>query len=206
MSGEPRSLHDGIMRVDRSHVPALSTMLARSFTNEPLVTWIIPDTDHRVPFLARMFQLTLEQYLPAEHVFAFPDCSAVVIASPPGASLLSDADAFEDLRLSLPEAAQQRLASVNTALRRVRPETEHYYFAFVGVEPGRHQQGAGGVLVRRCLATPEASGAMAYAEAGNPQGMALMVHNGFGQAHPPASVGPHGIVYLVRHPHGLDEA
>jgi hypothetical protein len=62
------------------------------------------------------------------------------------------------------------------------------------------------VLVRRCLATPEAASTMSYAEAGNPHGMALMVRNGFEQARPPVSVGPHGIVFLTRHPSGLGEA
>ena len=206
MSLESRASHDGVMRVERSHVPPLSAMLTRAFTDEPLVKWIIPDADRRVPFLARLFRLTLDQYLPAGHVFAFTDCSGVAIASPPGASLPGDADAFEDLRVSLPEADQGRLAQVNTALRQVRPLTEHYYFAFVGVEPDHHHRGAGGILVRRCLATPEASSATAYAEAGNPLGKALMERNGFGQAHPPVSVGPHGIAFLVRHPAGLGEA
>jgi hypothetical protein len=206
MSFEPRLPHDATMRVEKSHVPALSAMLTRAFTDEPLVTWIIPEIDRRVPFLARLFHLTLDQYLPAGHVFAFPDCSGVAIASPPGASLPGDADAFEDLRVSLPMAAQERLAAVNAALRQARPVAEHYYFAFVGVEPGQHHQGAGGILVRRCLATPEASSALSYAEAGNPLGMALMVRNGFEQARPPAPVGPHGLVFLMRNPPGVGDS
>lgn len=206
MSFESRTSHDDVMRVERSHVPALSAMLARAFIDEPLVKWIIPDADRRAPFLGRLFHLTLDQYLSAGHVFAFRDCSGVAIASPPGASLPGDADAFEDLRVSLPRADQDRLAEVNTALRQARPATEHYYFAFVGVDPDHHHRGAGGVLVRRCLATPEASSSMAYAEAGNPLGKALMVRNGFGEARPSVSVGPHGLAFLVRHPPGPGDA
>jgi hypothetical protein len=114
------------MHVDASHVPALSAMLTRSFTDEPLVKWLIPDVHRRVPFLARLFRLTLEQYLPAQHVFAFSDCSAVAIASPPGAELPGDADAFEALRVSLPQASQERLGQLSAVLRQARPTTEHY--------------------------------------------------------------------------------
>lgn len=180
------------MRAATSHdVPAVRTLLARAFADDPMMLWMLPaprfpDATARAEALAAYLGLHVERYLTALR-------GGLVIerdGSPAAAALWRWPD--EDLATpgSLPTAGGLLTALVGeehvavvaagfAAERAVRPPGPHAYLHYLAVDAAHRGRGDGRLLVEEGLARASADGLPALVETTNPTNVPFYEHLGF---------------------------
>ena len=133
------------VRKARSHQDAdLARTLALAFHDDPVFSWLIRDDSRRRAILGPGFRVLLRRvWLDHEETYAAADVAGVCVWHPPATWKLG---IREQLGL-LPALARvwgrltPRALKALSAVERNHPKGEHYYLAFMGVEP--QSQGRG---------------------------------------------------------------
>jgi ribosomal protein S18 acetylase RimI-like enzyme len=163
-------------------VPRLAASLARAFFEDPVFQWLIPDDSERLARSERGFAFYLRKvYLPHEHCYTTDDHAGGALWLPPGKWHLGP---LAQLRLlpGMIGALGRRLPQVLRAIATVEskhPRSDHYYLAFVGVEPDRQGRGIGTALMRPVLERCDRQGLPAYLEATTRRNLACYQRQGF---------------------------
>ena len=183
--------------------PAVRTLLARAFADDPLMRWMFPaprfpDAPARAEAIAAYVGLHVERYLTALSGGLVVERDGEVTA----AALWRGPD--EDLATPgvLPTAGglltaligAEHVATVAAgfaAERAVRPAGPHAYLHYLGVDAAHRGRGDARRLVDAGLARASAAGVPALVETTNPTNVPLYEHLGFAQvASVPLGDGP----------------
>lgn len=147
-------------------LPAIRTVLARSYHRNPLMRWVLPDAATRDDACAAWLAPSLERYVLDGVVHVAEVNGAVVAAAawmPPGGGAGAGAGAGAQRTTSLPTSAgvlaalvgTERAAGVRAALGSsapLFPSTPSAYLNYLGVAPEHQRRGLGGALVRHGVA------------------------------------------------------
>ncbi|MBB5874537.1 ribosomal protein S18 acetylase RimI-like enzyme [Allocatelliglobosispora scoriae] len=161
---------------------ALATTLAEAFDDDPVWTWLLPESQ-RHERLVRIFGALLRFALPRGHVYTTADRRAVAMWSPPG-----------EWRLPLPalvKAAPDMVRAAGPHLPRLlgrlgaieklhgRQGPNHWYLEFIGTATGSRGAGAGSALMGQALQRFDAAGIATYLESSNPRNLGFYRRHGF---------------------------
>lgn len=179
-----RPLPDGsdIRKVTAADLPQVVEALARSFYDDPVFSWIIPNDDQRLGKLRRGFDLFARRvWLPKDEAYTTEDVIGAAFWMPPGTWHQS---LFEQLRM-LPAIAMitgrdlSRLLRILNALEAKHPHDSHYYLPLVGIGPEWQGRGFGSALLRGVLERCDRQNVGAYLEASSPRNRALYERHDF---------------------------
>ncbi len=162
----------------------LTGVLARAFSNDPPMSWVFRDPDHRVDRLTAMFGVALEElFFPRGELYTTEDVAAVSIWEPPGGWRTPDevtmamapvmAEAF------LPDELDRLLTWLGMMEHLHPDEPEHWYLTVLAVDLSRQGQGLGSACMAPKLAEVDEAHLPAYLESSNERNVPLYERNGF---------------------------
>ena len=162
-------------------VPALSAVLARSFADDPVTTWVFPrsryDARLRAYFAMYLRRLALRHRL----TYTDDDRRGAAIWLPPGAWELTPWDIVRTLPTTVAALGLRLPAALRTLLQieRRHPRTPHYYLATLGTDPAHQGKGVGTALIQPVLDLCDAEGVPAYLESSKERNIAFYARHGF---------------------------
>jgi len=176
--------------LENNQLIAASQMLARSFHNDPLMTYLLPEAAKRSVPLAAFFEVCLRYGKISGEIYSPPNVEGAAIWINPGSPSLSLIRAIRagllasTLRgvIKLGPSAFGRLLNLDSYTGKVHKQVipeAHYYLMVLGVDPASQGQGLGVSLVRPVLEKADTAGLPCYLETTNPKNPAFYQKLGF---------------------------
>jgi ribosomal protein S18 acetylase RimI-like enzyme len=157
----------------KNQIDPAAAMLARAFDDDPIWSTLWPDAGRRAEQLHRMFAALTRTSMAAGGYAAMLDGPrGAALWLPPGRSarlsaVVRSRFAMPRMLLRMSHGEARSLLSMVTLLEKrhaaLVPEP-HWYLWVVGVEPRRHGQGLGALLVHDGLARADRDGTPVYLE------------------------------------------
>jgi GNAT superfamily N-acetyltransferase len=175
-----------LLRADLEHAAAV---LARAFTDDPVMSWLFPDEATRTEDLAVLHGACLHAGHGHGHIYGLgrgAALQAAAIWAPPEVEPFDDADVESIGALLYGRYGDEgvgRLSAFAEAAGAHHPTDPHFYLFIVGVEPSQRGQGLGASLLVPVLARCDADGLPAYLESTNPRNLTLYRRLGFETRH-----------------------
>lgn len=168
-------------------MPALSAVLARAFTDDPVMAWMWPEESARRRGLPSFFAtVTRHHHLAhsahgADVALASGRIGGAILWDPPGRWASSR---WQNLRMmpGLLHALRSRIAvggRVAEFFKTHHPREPHWYLAVVGTDPTHRGTGLGRALIETGLARCDAEHAPAYLESSKPENVPYYERFGF---------------------------
>ena len=156
----------GIRDATRADVPALSRMLAGSFSSDPFHGWAIATPRARLRRSPRFYAAMMNREINRSRVLMTHGGQAAAIwhSSQAGYGLISEAT----FHLKMIEILRHRVVPVGigTALTsRFHPKAPHWFLVVLGVDPNQQERGYGTALMTPILQECDRAGRLAYLEA-----------------------------------------
>ena len=170
-----------VRRVAAGDREALAAVLARSFHDDPVMSWFFPDPERRQAQNRRFFAMRLRQLVPQGETYTVDRELGAALWAPPDAWRLG---LLESLRMgvSLFPALGRRAAIIARGvdmIERRHPAAPHYYLAVLGTEPAAQGQGIGGALLGPVLDECDREGIGAYLESSKERNIDFYARYGF---------------------------
>jgi len=169
----------------KSDIRDVAATLGRAFLDDPVMVWILADTDRRARGLPIMFAtMTRHQFLPIKGVDIATDGSrigAAALWAPPNkwkTSRLADLLMIPGFLRAGGNQMKRGLA-VSELMKERHPEEPHWYLAVIGSEPTCRGSGYGHALMASRLQCVDAEHAPAYLESSNPDNIPYYERFGF---------------------------
>lgn len=171
-----------VRKASNDDVRPLAKTLARAFSEDPVMRWLVPSPKARAARLAGLFAMELVcLYLPHQEVYTTRDLTGAALWVPPERWQTPPAGVARalprlawTLRTRLPAAVRSVLA-----IERAHPSEPHWYLALVGTDPRRQRQGVGTALLAPVLARCDHDFVPAYLELSNEVNTAFYERLGF---------------------------
>ncbi|TKJ30455.1 GNAT family N-acetyltransferase [Blastococcus sp. CCUG 61487] len=152
------------------------TILARAFTDDPLMVWFFPDERSRPHAVAALFGLFAERYLAGGRVdvLSRPDPVGVAMWRWPTADESEDAGPEElptiggIMTALMGVERAMEIGGAMSMLEEHRIPEPHAYLHLLAVDPAAARRGGGGELLERGLADARRDGLAACLETMNP--------------------------------------
>ena len=172
-----------IRRATSEDVPALATMLARAFQDDPVAGWAWRPDALREAALESFQATRTRQLLPHGEVWTTDDLSSAALWAPPGHWHSS----FRETLELVPAFARPRLiwraplvAAGWEKLERSHPRTPpHFYLAVLGTDPDAQGGGLGSAVLRGVLDQCDSDGVAAYLESSKERNIDFYARHGF---------------------------
>jgi GNAT superfamily N-acetyltransferase len=184
MSGDDRARARGA--VARAAVwndaARISETLARAFTDDPLICFLLADESRRPAKMPRLFRLLFKLGLPYGACDVTGDYEAVALWRPPGKwhipfhQYITNGREFVGL---FGVTTGLRVMSIMDTIEKRHPKEPHYYLQAIGTDPAKQGKGYGGVVMRRQLAAADAAGLPAYLESSKETNIPIYQSFGF---------------------------
>lgn len=190
-SGGPRTVAAMDDHVGGSAIPctgadigSVAGMLARSFADDPVITWMFADPDRQRARLEQAFETwTGRIFVPKGGVATDASRHAAACWAPPARWRLT---VTQQLRL-LPSMANvfgvARLPTVLSGMQRMADthpdDRAHWYLGFIGTDPAHQGRGLATALLDHALARCDAHATPAYLEASRPGNVPFYERFGF---------------------------
>lgn len=161
--------------------PAISTVLAGAFADDPVFCWMIPDDVRRRRLLPGVFALFAEAFTPLGVSQVLDGVAGAALWAAPGQQPVPDADAerFMGRIAQLTGPDVDRIGETMELLEAQHPHEPCYYLNFLGVDPQRRGRGLGSALLSVAGQRCDAEGQPAYLEATSPLNRRLYARHGF---------------------------
>ena len=179
-----RPLPDGsdVRKASASDLPRVVDAVARSFYDDPMFSWIIPDDDRRLEKLQRGFALFARRiWFPHDEIFTTDRAIGGSFWLPPGTwhlSLLTQLAMLPALAV-ITKGDLPRLVRALNLIEAKHPHEPHYYLPVIGILPEWQGRGFGSALLRPMLERCDRERLPAYLEASSPRNRALYERHGF---------------------------
>ena len=184
-SGLPiRPLPDGsdVRKCTAADLTHVVGAVARSFYEDPIFKWIVPDDGRRLRQLERGFALFARQvWFPHDETYTTDRLIVGAFWMPPCTRHLS---LFKQLSIlpamaAILRGALPRLLRVLNAIEARHPHERHYYLPVIGIRPEWQGRGFGSALLRPILERCDRERLPAYLEASSPRNRGLYERHGF---------------------------
>lgn len=175
---------DDVVACADADASVVARLLARSFADDPVITWMFDDPDRQRARIEQAFETWVRRlFLPKHAVVAHASGRAVACWSPPARWRLT---VTQQLRL-LPSMASifgvGRLPTVLSGMQRMadaHPDGQaHWYLGFIGTDPEHQGQGFGTTLLDHALDRCDRERVPAYLEASRPENVPFYERFGF---------------------------
>lgn len=164
-------------------VPKVAAVLADSFINDPVFTWLLPGSLRLEARLRTMFAAEMEQYVMPNRgtVWTTSGYDGAVTELPPGAwEMPKSLTGNEALRWARAFGRRLPLAMrVQRAMEERHLREPHFYLRTIGVRTALQGQGVGSALMLPTLERADSAGLPTYLEASSERSAALYERLGF---------------------------
>ena len=161
---------------------ALANTLARAFSDDPMMCFLLQNEATRDACMLRLFKLMFKLGLPHGACDVTPGYEAAALWRPPNAWHISLwqylANGAEFLSIFGVGGARHVIGAMNV-VEKHHPHEPHWYLQAVGTDPAHQGKGFGGAVIRSQLANADASGLPAYLESSKPSNIPLYQSFGF---------------------------
>jgi GNAT superfamily N-acetyltransferase len=159
----------------------LTRMLARSFDNDPLMTWMFPEAYSRRSRLPRLFDALVRTALPLREVYTTEAVRGGAIWNPPGTFPLGWRTNAR-MGLTMARLLRGRFPHCAAGLMYFdthHPREPHWYLQMLGTDPQWQSKGVGSALLSRVLERCDSTGERVYLEASKEDNIAFYARHGF---------------------------
>lgn len=165
----------------RSDHPTLASVLARSFFDDPVVMWLMPNERTRTAQLVQFYRAELTALQRRGAVVTTEEYAGAALWAPPGEWRTPTADVVRQLpRMLLAFRSRVRRAlELLEAIEAVHPRQDHWFLALLGTDPDRQGQGVGGALIEEYTRRCDVEGIGAYLESSKERNVAYYERFGF---------------------------
>lgn len=174
---------DGVRRATRADLPALGTMLARAFDDDPVSAWSSPPQASRKRMLERFHGARLRQLLPHGEVWMAEGASSAALWAPPNTWKTTWREDLELTACMLSPRIFLRAPLVGRGLlgvERKHPEKPpHWYLATLGTDPVAQGRGLGTRVLEPVLTQCDRDGVGAYLESSKQRNVDYYARFGF---------------------------
>jgi GNAT superfamily N-acetyltransferase len=177
---------DLLTRMTLPQVPAVASLLARAFHDDPLMVYALPDATRREHLLPSVIGWNVRYAWRYGEVYATPDLTGAAVWLTPGKTRMT---LGRMLRAGLWQAPLQvdwallrRLAGVWDSvaeLQRRHAPMAHWYLSQIGVAPLSQGHGVGSALLRPMLARLDTHEQWCYLETAEASNLQFYRHWGF---------------------------
>lgn len=145
---------------------ALSDVLARTFWDDPVMGWMIPDDATRYRKLQRFFHADIGVTRRRGTVITTGDLAGAALWLPPDRWKTPIPDLARLLPGSLRAFSTHLIAALGllTKMEKAHPHEPHWYLSVLGTDPGRQGLGVGGALISEITDRCDHEGLGAYLE------------------------------------------
>jgi ribosomal protein S18 acetylase RimI-like enzyme len=162
----------------------VSRTLADAFSDDPVVTWLLPKTMSRRAWrVRRLWTLTTRSYLRNDKpAYLTADGHGAALWAPPGTWVPSIADQLRDMPPMVPVFGRMlvRASKVQSQMMKAHPmRPKHWYLYAIGTRVESQGRGLGSALLREVLDKVDAAGESAYLESSNIRNVPLYERHGF---------------------------
>lgn len=133
-------------REDRHH---LKDVLARSFWDDPVISWLLPKGDSRYSRARLFFRTDLGYVSRNGKVLTTPDLAGAALwlpprkwKMPPKEFVRTSPNFLRAFRAGIPDGLR-----FNMLIEESHPRESHWYLAVLGTDPVRQGRGVGGALI-----------------------------------------------------------
>jgi ribosomal protein S18 acetylase RimI-like enzyme len=161
-------------------------VLSRAFEKDPVFDWILRADRKRDAARATFFEFFVNTMgSPSGELWVSQDGSAAAAWMPPAQgnmnlSVIQELLLLPKLIFMTGGTRMGRIAKLREALAKQHPKSpDHWYLAFIGVEPTLHGKGLGSALLEANLARVDEWGLPAYLEASSRNNVRLYQRHGF---------------------------
>jgi ribosomal protein S18 acetylase RimI-like enzyme len=179
-----RPLPDGsdVRKASPAEISRVVDAVARSFYDDPMFSWIIPDDARRLSELQRGFALFARRIW-CRHDEAYTTDRVIGGAfwMPPGTwhiSMLTQLAMLPSLAV-ITKGDLPRLVRALNVIEGKHPHNRHYYLPVIGILPEWQGRGFGSALLRPMLERCDREELPAYLEASSPRNRALYERHSF---------------------------
>ena len=171
-----------VRKVTPADIPEVAEALARSFHDDPVMTYVIPEKNRHAR-MRRLFELDIKA-IALRH-----DESYTTVGPITGAALWAPPNKWKTPVLSLLTTAPAFLRVLGTNLRpamrlmgaveKQHPREPHYYLSTLGTEPDFQGKGVGSALLQPVLARCDEEGVPAFLESSKEANIPFYRRHGF---------------------------
>jgi ribosomal protein S18 acetylase RimI-like enzyme len=163
-------------------VPRVVDAVARSFYDDPIFKWILPNDDQRLAKLRRGFALFARRiWYPQDEAYTTDRVIGGAFWMPPGTwhiSLLRQLVMLPSMAVII-KRDLPRLGRALNVIETKHPHEMHYYLPAIGILPEWQGRGFGSALLRPMLERCDRERLPAYLEASSPRNRALYERHDF---------------------------
>lgn len=162
-------------------IAPLSSALARAFADDPVMTWLFPQSRQlqRVGayFAAELRHVSLRHGL----TFTTPGIQGGAIWLPPDQWQFKPREILRTLPATVRAFGRRLPRALGTLMQveKKHPRASHYYLATLGTDPAFQGKGVGSALLRPVLDRCDAEGMPAYLESSKERNVAFYGRHGF---------------------------
>lgn len=175
-----------LYRLNKNHIATASRILARSFHEDPIFVYILPDPIKRSKNLPFLFQDLLKYGLKYGEVYSTsPNLEGITIWIPPGDCEMTVWRMFQSrsvtlyLRTGLKNIPRMVKASKSQSIHKELVKENHWYLQNIGVDPSSQGKGFAGELMTSMLSRIDKDKLPCYLETNNEKNIAFYKKYGF---------------------------
>ena len=160
----------------------LAATLARAFSDDPLICFILKNEATRQASMPRLFKLLFKLGLPHGACDVTDGYEAAALWRPPGAweipwwQYITNGKAFLGI---FGLGGARHVTWAMDVIEKRHPHEPHWYLQAIGTDPAQQGKGYGGVVIRRQLATADAAGMPCYLESSKESNIPIYSSFGF---------------------------
>jgi ribosomal protein S18 acetylase RimI-like enzyme len=172
-----------VRKATESDIDAAARVLARAFYDDPQARWVLRHDGRREQRLQAGYELGMRRlWLPQDECWTTGHVAGAALWMRPGATRIPVLDQLRLMPAMLRRYGRDFLpiARLLVFLDGIHPHApDHWYLAFLGVDPEWQGRGLGTSLIRPVLERCDREGTPAYLEASTERNRALYERNGF---------------------------
>jgi GNAT superfamily N-acetyltransferase len=181
MTAARRPVPPPVRNAARDEDHRVAEMLARSFADDPVMTWMIPNARRRHARLVSFYRVELRAAHRRGTVLTVDGQAGASLWFPPRQWRTERADVLGSAPALL-VAFGRRIPAALKLLERmeaVHPEADHWYLGILGTDPARQGCGIGGALITEITDRCDETGEGAYLESSKESNVAYYTRFGF---------------------------
>lgn len=171
-----------VRKITSNDIPAVAAALARSFHDDPVMTWVVPQRNQQMR-MRRLFEIDLRHLLlPLGEAYTTDgEVMGAALWAPPGkwkqpwTVMLRTAPSF----LRVIGARLSSAMRFNSVVEKHHPSEPHYYLNTLGTDPQHQHKGVGSALIQPVLDRCDTEGLPAYLESSKEANVPYYKRHGF---------------------------
>ncbi|MET7857153.1 GNAT family N-acetyltransferase [Streptomyces sp. NPDC005318] len=169
-----------IRQADAADREQVVRLLDESFHDDPVSSWVFPDSTHRRAVHGRFLGVFVDVTLAEGRIDLLEDGTAVALWLPVPAGAPVEEDTTPALMRATADPDNERAELVGRLTGAIHPHHRaHEYLLMIGVSPERQGEGIGAALIADVLERCDRDGVPAYLEASSARSRRLYERLGF---------------------------